>query len=48
LKAQAKKIMPFFNFIKEEVKSRGVEAMELTTTFSEKDVLQNNISYVCK
>ena len=40
--------MPFVNFIKEEVKNRGVDAMELTTAFSEKEVLQNNIAYVCK
>jgi hypothetical protein len=48
LKAHAKKIMPFVNFIKEEVKAHGVEAMDLTTTFSEREVLNLNMAYIVK
>ena len=46
LKKYAKKMMPFVQLAKEKVAQHGLNAINLTMDFDEKDVLVNNIDYL--
>ncbi|KAK2170434.1 hypothetical protein LSH36_3g30089 [Paralvinella palmiformis] len=46
IKKYKKKLMPFVILIQENVSKRGIEAMNLTTDFDERSILEKNLVYL--
>ena len=46
LKKYAKKMMPFVQMAKEKVFKHGINAINLTMDFDEKDVIEKNMDYI--
>ena len=46
LKKWMKKVMPFVAWTKDRVSAQGLSALDLTSEFDEKQVLEDNINYL--
>ena len=43
-----KKVMPFIAHMKEEVENHGIESLNLSSSFNEKNVLESNLNFIKK